>query len=609
MRDHRRGPVALFATLIAVGGLAVVEAPSPVEATGNTLRLSPATISVAAVGQTFSVAVIGNANVPVSGTSASVAFDRTREQIQSISKGVDWVANGAGFAGYPSPANMSAFLSAANASGLIPALAPFFSDGSSELGPGDHEVFTVAFVSTACGTSNINLPIGPADGNMIDGSADTYGNALVVSSSGGSVTLPCAPGAPGGGTIPPGSMPQAPVGGPCPISVAVDAAGSAYTVFSQEGTGFGNLWGSTTLDLNPKVLNDTIALQALHAGSIQVAGIDRPLSPGDPTDLYAWKIGDDGASPLFVVIRKFSVANRTDNSANSALIRGDDFVNFMLSGGGQAAFGGLTGFEGVPVPAVSPIPDFDLTLDGAIGLGDLGNITGKWGKTSTCRGWVRADVNNDGSVGLADIGRVTARWGGTGFVPTPAYNGGNAAAWADLHALSCPSTPLIPCDQEDCTNFVSYALFMGGGLPQSLGNGDTSSNGNWFSSKDGLGGWVQSDTWAYTSGAPSGSGASLWTYLLSSGDTSLGSASGISAATSDGLSPGDVLFYDWLSDGSLDHSAMQTTNAFGLGQPGNLVDEHTVGTDGRAGVWWTLQAYNQYAERTTIWLVHVDPAS
>ncbi len=63
-----------------------------------------------------------------------------------------------------------------------------------------------------------------------------------------------------------------------------------------------------------------------------------------------------------------------------------------------------------------PSPTTTFNLDGAIGLGDLGNIIGRWGQTSSCSGWIRADVNNDGAVGLADIGKVTAHWGQAGFI-------------------------------------------------------------------------------------------------------------------------------------------------------------------------------------------------
>lgn len=117
---------------------------------------------------------------------------------------------------------------------------------------------------------------------------------------------------------------------------------------------------------------------------------------------------------LFLALQKFSVIGSTATTDNSSNVKAQDIVNWFLSSAGQQ-FIGQVGFVGQPIPAAQPIPDYDVNLDGAIGLGDLGNITGRWGQTSSCNGWIRADVNNDGAVGLADIGKVTAHWGQAGF--------------------------------------------------------------------------------------------------------------------------------------------------------------------------------------------------
>lgn len=118
---------------------------------------------------------------------------------------------------------------------------------------------------------------------------------------------------------------------------------------------------------------------------------------------------------LFLAVRKFSVIGTTQTTDNSANVKAYDLVNYMQTATGQNAVAAV-GFVNQPLPASQPIPDFDINLDGSVGLGDLGNITGRWGQTSACNGWVRADANNDGAVGLGDIGKVTAKWGGTGFV-------------------------------------------------------------------------------------------------------------------------------------------------------------------------------------------------
>jgi len=101
---------------------------------------------------------------------------------------------------------------------------------------------------------------------------------------------------------------------------------------------------------------------------------------------------------------------------NSNLVRGDDFVNYMLTAAGQAHVA-AAGFVKVAVPSSKPIPDFDINLDRSVSLPDLGAITGKWAQSSTCKGRIRADANNDGTVSLPDLGQVTSKWGGAGFAP------------------------------------------------------------------------------------------------------------------------------------------------------------------------------------------------
>lgn len=118
---------------------------------------------------------------------------------------------------------------------------------------------------------------------------------------------------------------------------------------------------------------------------------------------------------LYLAVRKFSLIGGAQTTDNSANVKAYDLVNYMLTSAGQTAVAQV-GFVTEAIPASQRIPDFDINLDGAIGLADIGNITGRWGQTSTCKGWIRADATNDGAVGLADIGRVTSRWGGTGFV-------------------------------------------------------------------------------------------------------------------------------------------------------------------------------------------------
>jgi phosphate transport system substrate-binding protein len=110
---------------------------------------------------------------------------------------------------------------------------------------------------------------------------------------------------------------------------------------------------------------------------------------------------------LFLVMRRNEF---TGNASDSGITHAMDLVNYMLSSSGQAAVG-FVGFVQQAIPSSKPIAEYDINTDGAVGLADIGAITGKWGQTSTCIGWIRADVNNDGAIGLADIGQVTGHWG------------------------------------------------------------------------------------------------------------------------------------------------------------------------------------------------------
>ena len=214
---------------VAVSTLAVAR---PVLAAGDSLSIDPVT-TTASVGDSFTVTVLGTSAGPVSGTQASLVFDPTELQITALAKGTDWVENGAGFAGYPGLPRMAAFIASANAAGEIPAIAAYFSDGPSNMPAGDHDLYSVTFTAIACGDSSLDLPIGPADGTMIDGNSATYGNALgdVISAS-GDVDVPCASGSVPGQTTRSASVEQgqaqAMTYGSCPTTVSISGSPIVY---------------------------------------------------------------------------------------------------------------------------------------------------------------------------------------------------------------------------------------------------------------------------------------------------------------------------------------------------------------------------------------------
>lgn len=120
-----------------------------------------------------------------------------------------------------------------------------------------------------------------------------------------------------------------------------------------------------------------------------------------------------GRRDLYLMDPKTSFNSRFDSSPT---VLADDLVNYYLSTAGQALVENV-GDVSITAPAQQPIPDWDVNLNGAVSLSDLGAITSKWGQSSSCNGWIRADVNNNKAVSLSDIGGVTSHWGGAGFVP------------------------------------------------------------------------------------------------------------------------------------------------------------------------------------------------
>ena len=120
---------------------------------------------------------------------------------------------------------------------------------------------------------------------------------------------------------------------------------------------------------------------------------------------------------LFLVVPKFSVLGGTATTDNTNNVKAFDLVNYFLTSAGQG-YMAQVGFVNASIPAVQPIPDYDVNLDGAIGIGDIGKVIAKWTQPSNAvPGWIRADVNNDGSIGIGDIGKIIAKWSAPGFVP------------------------------------------------------------------------------------------------------------------------------------------------------------------------------------------------
>jgi len=187
----------------------------------------------------------------------------------------------------------------------------------------------------------------------------------------------------------------------------------------------------TTLESNtiaatglPRLTESSDMAQAAAANTFQIvytslANLDTPgmkalTLNGVPANVSTVQAGTYPAPrELHLAVSKTAVVNRIDSSRH---VLADDFINYMLSSAGQSIVS-AQGFVAVPVPPQQPIPDWDVNMNGSTSLSDLGAVTGKWGQSTGCRGWIRADVNNSNNVSLGDIGGVTSRWGNPGFIP------------------------------------------------------------------------------------------------------------------------------------------------------------------------------------------------
>lgn len=194
-----------------------------------------------------------------------------------------------------------------------------------------------------------------------------------------------------------------------------------------------------------------------------------------------------------------------------------------------------------------------------------------------------------------------------------AYNRNAVVNYAEANWSACNN--YWPCYGNDCTDFVSQAEWAGG-LPMT--GYPTDSSSTWWQMGYGyappFGNATTSSTWVQTN--------SLWTYLDVFASNPIVYDYGQYAYShygsqmytwaNDGLSNGDMVFYDWTSDGTWDHSAVQVSygpdnHSYG-GFPagyfyGSLVNEHT---SFRQHVIWTLREFNNdFYASTTIGLLHV----
>ena len=181
-----------------------------------------------------------------------------------------------------------------------------------------------------------------------------------------------------------------------------------------------------------------------------------------------------------------------------------------------------------------------------------------------------------------------------------AYNGAGAAAYADRYALS--PNPSFMYFGSDCTNFVSQAMYLGGGhrfvgspYPGVYGN-----RAQWWVWGDGSGrttSWSVADDLHY------------FLQVNSPGGVNMGEQSGAAANypySPAGVVTGDIIFYDFdvYKSSAYTHATIQVgidKDSQGHGY-GNVVDEHT---SPRKRVIWNLIPYNSQWQTTSVSEWHI----
>lgn len=199
------------------------------------------------------------------------------------------------------------------------------------------------------------------------------------------------------------------------------------------------------------------------------------------------------------------------------------------------------------------------------------------------------------------------------FVAAPetvalAFNGYNSAQYADYWVNGHNSN--YRTFDDDCANFVSQSLhdpYMGGGYSYvNAGQTYTDDHNWWMQYLPQINTFQNSNSW---SRAQDLYNFLLWTYPGGVPEgTAHTKAQQQATYTPDNMVTGDVLFYDWTSDGHIDHTAIQVGIGHDatIGIYGNYVDQHT---PSRYHEFWSLATTNSKWPTTTIHFMHINAAN
>src|SRR5262245_1847998 len=174
--------VVRLALILAVSllGLGIVSSAAAATVTG-TLKLDPPTTQVEN-GATFSIKVISNTSVPISGLSTSITFNKAVVQVTTITRSAAWASAPLFLAG-----DAKAIATANSKGNLQNVAAAFFPPTS--VPAGNQEFITVGFKAVGCGTASLGVPTGRVDSPLLDGRAATYGTTIKLTTTGASVAV------------------------------------------------------------------------------------------------------------------------------------------------------------------------------------------------------------------------------------------------------------------------------------------------------------------------------------------------------------------------------------------------------------------------------------
>lgn len=159
------------------------------EPTGSVLEFDPSLLKVQQ-GSHFTVKVVQSTVIPTSGTQASVTFDRTRLQIVNVSWGDQQQDALVRIPDISEAEPLQEAISAANEQGKLKQFAAAFGSPN-DIPAGTSDFLVIVFEATGCGQTTLGLPVGPVDGDLLDGRHGTYGNEVPLRGFSADVDITC----------------------------------------------------------------------------------------------------------------------------------------------------------------------------------------------------------------------------------------------------------------------------------------------------------------------------------------------------------------------------------------------------------------------------------